>query len=620
MKDHSCIRKICAVFCLLLAAVLAYPGSVRAEDAKYPEDPESCMDVKWPEVRDQDPYNDCWIFATCFGAEESLIMQGRRDAAVDFSELQLAYFTKYLNYNGSTDPLGGTKGDGAEYSPLNKYINDGGDYETSIQTLLNWAGPVDESVLPYRMAESTLSSNLDPSYQYSMDSAHLNAAYSMKLRGNREQVKKYIRKYGAGLVCYEEDEDADVNPYYNEECNSYYDGKDPSSGHSVAIVGWDDNFPKENFNEVDDEDGKHGPDNDGAWLIRNSWGNDDFGHDGYFWMSYESELLDGVYFMEMGDRGDCDHNYQYDGSNSFDSNSSEYGGSFLADSVMAANVFTAHANSSGSELLKAISFETRDTQNADYRVEIYRLDADGGSPVNGSPVSVAEGSTEANGCYYVALGTPVTLSEGQRFSVVVTMRSKDGGKVCFSTETKDIPKRFCSAEAGQSYFSLDGGSAWTDFGALADGNIRIKAFTSDSGSSGTPVSVVSGGVCTHPDIAWEVTREATPTEDGEMSYRCPDCGYVEQKVTMSGYTVFIADVCRTIRNVKQGATVEINTDRWMSFHHSVIDQLEKRPDVSVKLIYRYQGKTYETFIPAGTDLRSLLDINGYVSFLQLGHS
>jgi hypothetical protein len=123
--------------------------------------------------------------------------------------------------------------------------------------------------------------------------------------------------------------------------------------------------------------------------------------------------------------------------------------------------------------------------------------------------------------------------------------------------------------------------------------------------------------CTHPNIAWETTKDATSTEDGEMEYRCPDCGYVEQRLPISGYTAFIADACKNVKNAKAGATVTISTDRWMSFHHSVIDQLQKRPDVSVDLKYRYNGKNYEILIPAGTDLSGLTDSKGYAGFLQL---
>ena len=51
------------------------------------------------------------------------------------------------------------------------------------------------------------------------------------------------------------------------------------------LVGWDDNFPKENFNSA------CRPSSNGAWLVRNSWGGDGYSRYGYFWLSYEDAGL-----------------------------------------------------------------------------------------------------------------------------------------------------------------------------------------------------------------------------------------------------------------------------------------------------------------------------------------
>ena len=65
--------------------------------------------------------------------------------------------------------------------------------------------------------------------------------------------------------------------YYNRDTNSYcYIGTEKPN-HDSVIVGWDDDFPKENFNM--DLEG------DGAFICTNSWG-EDFGDRGYFYVSY----------------------------------------------------------------------------------------------------------------------------------------------------------------------------------------------------------------------------------------------------------------------------------------------------------------------------------------------
>lgn len=57
-------------------------------------------------------------------------------------------------------------------------------------------------------------------------------------------------------------------------------------GHSIEIVGWDDNYSRKRFGTAGDVK----PENNGAWLARNSWGdNNSLG--GYFWISYEDAYI-----------------------------------------------------------------------------------------------------------------------------------------------------------------------------------------------------------------------------------------------------------------------------------------------------------------------------------------
>lgn len=58
------------------------------------------------------------------------------------------------------------------------------------------------------------------------------------------------------------------------------------TGHAIEIVGWDDNYSRLNFGTSK----ATRPKNDGAWLIKNSWGKyNSLG--GYFWISYEDKYL-----------------------------------------------------------------------------------------------------------------------------------------------------------------------------------------------------------------------------------------------------------------------------------------------------------------------------------------
>lgn len=65
--------------------------------------------------------------------------------------------------------------------------------------------------------------------------------------------------------------------YFNEKTNSVYHNNTYEANHDVAVIGWDDNYPKENF--------KITPPGNGAWIIKNSWA-DNWGEKGYAYISY----------------------------------------------------------------------------------------------------------------------------------------------------------------------------------------------------------------------------------------------------------------------------------------------------------------------------------------------
>lgn len=133
-----------------------------------------------------------------------------------------------------------------------------------------------------------------------------------------------------------------------------------------------------------------------------------------------------------------------------------------------------------------------------------------------------------------------------------------------------------------------------------------------SSKTSTPVSH------TH-SFAWEDGKEATEDDNGEMIYKC-SCGEVLYRVPTSAYNVFNRNTAEKIKNAKQGATVKIETSRWISFHKMVMQALADRPDVSLEVSFldgEYKGNRTSFTIPAGTDTLSLLDENGFSGFLYL---
>ena len=84
--------------------------------------------------------------------------------------------------------------------------------------------------------------------------------------------------YGAVSISYWSDQSSNWSTqYYNSLTAAYYCPEGHTTNHAVNIVGWDDDYPKENFNmELE---------GDGAFICTNSWG-ENFGDQGYFYVSY----------------------------------------------------------------------------------------------------------------------------------------------------------------------------------------------------------------------------------------------------------------------------------------------------------------------------------------------
>lgn len=381
----------------------------------FPDDA-SVFDTMYPQTRDQNPYGTCWSFASMGLAEYDLINDGAVDKNVDFSELQLAYFA----YNFVTDPLGGTVGDVAKYHNENglSYLQRGGNFVYSSRRLAQWIGPVDESVVPYTRA--------------------------------------------AGVMYYHNDSAMRFYSFESAGHYTYYDTAKRGSGHAVMLVGWDDNFSKENFPE------SMRPENNGAWLVRNSWGT----YCDYFWMSYDNEsLLDTAWVFDFSDDDGLDHNYQLDGG-------IEVYNTNLTNRL--ANVFTVPKKADGEyEKLREVSLSFTRIADVGYTIDVYTNLTKPSDPLSGEKQTQATttGNTAFAGIYSVELAEPVYLEPGSTFAVVVSV---DKSALDYEQATKIatgdtlIWDRQVSLGNGKSLYYSSG-----RYRVYPYGNFCIKAFTSD---------------------------------------------------------------------------------------------------------------------------------------------
>ncbi len=429
-----------------------------------------------PTIRSQGNYGTCWAFSSVALAELDLLQSG---VETDLSELQLAYFT----YNSATekDPLGGTAGDRNWMDTTQgNFAQVGGNLIFASRALANWVGYVDESVAPYENIGDAVNNGLNTDLAYGSNTVHLKNAYYINIKENPEIAKSMIKECGGIGISYYADE-YDVG--YNETNNCYYLGMYSGSNHAVTVVGWDDNFSKDNFNA------DYQPSSDGAWLVRNSWGSYDDENNiyGYFWMSYEeTSISDTAYAFDVTIAGEDDYydnNYQYDGTIFSSSIYFAYQNTFTA-----ANIFSTKSGADN-EILKAISFETSGA-NQKYAVNIYKDLTNTNNPESGTLVASQSGNCDLAGIYTVELDNAISLTEGTTFSVVVTITSNiEGGTAQINaeyfypwdeegTQTKGVVNVDPCAEAGQSFYKS--GNNWYDYGASEQENFCIKAYTDDA--------------------------------------------------------------------------------------------------------------------------------------------
>ncbi len=208
-------------------------------------------------VRVQDT-NNCWAFGALSTFETILLKDGKTDT--DYFSPQHANYWGIKREDGTGWQRSFEK-PGYSFIPLG--------YLTS------WAGPVKDTDFPLSSTQEYYD-NFEITPEYG-----LTEAIYFSNDAERDAIKELIYTYGSVVTSF------DSNAAYRSFDKAYYCADTTLTasqhlGHCVSIVGWDDNYPKENF-----EGSVSGiPSENGAWIMKNSWGTG-FGEDGYMWISYE---------------------------------------------------------------------------------------------------------------------------------------------------------------------------------------------------------------------------------------------------------------------------------------------------------------------------------------------
>ncbi|WP_027368307.1 PKD domain-containing protein [Desulfocurvibacter africanus] len=398
-------------------------------------------------IRDQGSCGACWSFAT-MASIESALMPGE---SLDFSEDNLKN-----NHGFDLGPCAG------------------GNHMMSTAYLARGAGPVLESDDPYETGSTT--SQTIAARKWLRNMAYLPARTGSL---DNEFLKQAVMDHGGVYTSHYTS--TSTSHYKSSTAAHYYSGTTPAN-HAVVIVGWDDNYPAANFPSP--------PPGNGAFIIKNSWGTS-FGEKGYFYVSYYDSKLgyDGsAYSFGFGQAGAYSQIYQYDTlgwTSTYGSGSSpSYGNVFPVQGSTEQDIFAVSTYAAAPA--------------TSYTIRVYKNPASG-SPVNASgPVAEVSGTSAESGYFTVDLPTPVRVSPGEKFSVVVKVSTTSGTTYLVPVEAaqSNYSSKATSA-SGRSYMSGNG-TSWTDMGQNGR-DVCVKAFARAAGSAPADPDSDGDGL----DDAWE---------------------------------------------------------------------------------------------------------------------
>lgn len=373
-------------------------------------------------VKNQGSYGTCWAFAATSALESALLPEENELFSVDHMSMSNSF-------------------DADQY--------EGGEYTMGMAYLAAWQGPVYESDDPY--GDGKTDGSLKP----------VKHVQEMRVIDGKdyEAIKEAVFKYGGvttSLYSTIRSSQGD-SEYYKRSTNSYcYIGTEKPN-HDVLIIGWDDNYPKENFS-VNLE-------GDGAFICQNSWG-DSFGDNGVFYVSYYDTNVGthNVVYTRIEDTDNYDNIYQSDlcgwrGNLGFEK-----------EEIYGANVFTAEKD----EMVAAAGFYAT---SADTEYEVYIVNDFQNEASLTTRTQVASGTLEQAGYYTIDFDQEISVKAGEKFAVMLYLKTPGSQyPLAIEYDSQESYMDSVDLDDGEGYISYTG-NKFINVKEKRDCNLCIKAFT-----------------------------------------------------------------------------------------------------------------------------------------------
>ena len=430
------------------------------------------------EVKHQGNTNECWAFSMTSALETNLLLT---------QNIVKKFSPRHMDYSSIR-----TFTDGINTDALNREVGMGGLSQFAIAYLTNGKGAVLESQMPFANNEEKISlSELNkPVDTIATETVTFPALY--KKYGENGKVTYTNGGIGANLKIYD---DSEVKAFRNaiknhivkyggisavtagNEIKYYSNQSEPSKSvayfcndssiirdHAVTIVGWDDNYSKDNFT------GSAKPTSNGAYICLNTYGKDNF-NNGYLYISYEDSLIE-TYLYGIKSVTTVDYNqiYQYNPNGE----NTSVGMSNLSTGYIA-EIFDRDV--SKKEKLKYVGVNLPTSMS----LKIY-VNPTGNNPVLSVCKLIATTETLSAGYHRIPVET--TNLTGNNFTIVIEETSQNN-RFDFSIEIA-VPGSIYSTITGnpeKSLFSIDG-YEWSALSSekiigfdMTTADMTIKAFT-----------------------------------------------------------------------------------------------------------------------------------------------
>ncbi len=360
------------------------------------------------DTRDQGDSELCWMYSIATAAEHNISKRYGSKFTVSAAHGGVALSNSIRDGgNGYYTNIAEDPGNSAK--ALQYFTN----WNTPIfnYNVCNWESAVEESDYPLSKVQIGAKTFTDSDFINAESLFNVTSTTYLTIYDSYS-VKVAIKDYG-GAVTYLDVGALKMGVDANGEKNSY---SQPNIGvsnltHAVTLVGWDDNYSKDNFINT--------PPGNGAWLVKNS-----YEENSYFWLSYyEGALKENNNYVTVikGVQKATDNEYML----SYDYFVPAYKKDLVyRENVYLCNVFDISEYRSTYNQISKVMFYLK-TSGCSYNVKIIQLGADGNIPTNLDSYSIlAAGEYSGEGYLTVELESPFTFSSDNLCAVILELTPK----------------------------------------------------------------------------------------------------------------------------------------------------------------------------------------------------